>query len=112
MSENDEEKKGIERKCCAVFQRVAAKEFVMCVPEKREKPEANGERHKAAHGNAQFTEVFRNLQRNDEQGQSQAENHVAKYFEARNYRSAEAEPVFDAQFVAREGHCRFPFLLD
>ena len=33
IKENDEQKKGIERKRCTVFQRVAAKEFVMRVPE-------------------------------------------------------------------------------
>jgi hypothetical protein len=55
----------------------------MSVPKQTEQAKADRERHDAADGNAQLTEIFRNLERNNEQSERKAKDYVAENFKTR-----------------------------
>ena len=66
------------------------------MPQQAEQTEANREGNKPAHGNAQFAEILRHFQGNDEKRERETEDYVAEHFEARERSSARAEAIFSA----------------
>ena len=91
VKEHHEQQHEIQGRGGAIVQSVAPEEIVMLPPDLREEAKAHGEGHKAAHVGQQLAKCVRHLQRDHQQGQREAEDHVAEGLDARDLVAAPAE---------------------
>ena len=71
----------------------------MAVPNEREEDKAERECRKAAHRGKEIADGFRNIERDDEQGERESENGVAEAFEAADLEPTLAKAIDDLTIV-------------
>ena len=88
IEENEEKHHAGEEARGAIIEAVTAAVSIVPVPNEREKEEAERESGKPAHRSDQIGERLRHIERDNEQGQRETENRVAKRFQPRDLSSA------------------------
>jgi len=101
VKENAEEQKSVEPDGSHVVRAVAAKELVVGKPHKHEHEEGYGKGEEAAKEIVKIGEGLRDVERDDDKGEREAEDDVGEAVDAGHLGPAEAETVFG--YVVVEG---------
>ena len=91
VKHDDEQQGAIEDHGIRVLQSVAPEEKIVLIPDPEEHTKAAGERGKSAHQIHQLRVTLRHFERDDEQGEREGEDRVAKRLEAGNIVSSSRE---------------------
>lgn len=104
VEQDDEKQAAIEKDGAEIVSAEAAEESIVRVPDHHEEEETDGEGQKAAHAVMQLGIGFGNLQRDDEQGEREAEHDIGKTVDAGHLRATEAEAVFLNMLLKGKAH--------
>src|ERR1700674_2282615 len=105
VEKHDEEQEAGQKPDEAVLETEAPAVEIMMVPDHRENGEADAEGHKTAHRFHQVGEGFRDLERDDQQRQSECEDGIAERLQPRHL--APANPKTVSTFFVLTTHARF-----